>query len=299
MPAPAVMAEAAEAVATSAPANANTSLADLFPEDDELVPLAPLAAEPGILGLGAKMLKSKTAELAEHEKVKQGISFVKDKATAVAQSEKVQQSVEYAKRKKTEIAESERFQKGVEKTKEAIDIAKEKAKGLQEKVGNVWQSGRGSISRVRAKANNMSWKGSARDTLDIAAREEQWKGIKIQGAEELTVPARTEHTCCYHVSKGSTLRWSFRVKDHDIGFGVRMRVQQWGGSREDDVLEIERFDNADTITGSWVADEDRTMVLVFDNRHSKLRSKTVAYFSGTEKPPVYVEDSIADPSIVA
>ena len=24
----------------------------------------------------------------------------------------------------------------------------------------------------------------------------------------------------YHVSKGSTLRWTFRVKDHDIGFAV-------------------------------------------------------------------------------
>ena len=31
------------------------------------------------------------------------------------------------------------------------------------------------------------------------------------------------------------------------------------------------------------------MVLVFDNKYSKLRSKTVAYFTGTEKPPVFVE----------
>merc|ERR1712203_960809 len=134
-----------------------------------------------------------------------------------------------------------------------------------------------------------AWKGSARDTLDIAAREEQWKDIKVQGAEELSVPARTEHTSAYHVSKGSTLRWTFRVKEHDIGFGVRMRVQQWGGSREDEVLAVERYDAADTISGSWVADEDRTMVLAFDNRYSKLRSKTVAYIVGTEKPPVFTE----------
>merc|ERR1712176_1578721 len=81
----------------------------------------------------------------------------------------------------------------------------------------------------------------------------------------------------------------FRVKDNDIGFGVRMRVQEWGGSREDEVLAVERYDSADTISGSWVADEDRTMVLVFDNRYSKLRSKTVAYIVGTEKPPVFTE----------
>ena len=54
------------------------------------------------------------------------------------------------------------------------------------------------------------------------------------GAEELSVPARTEHTCAYHVSKGSTLRWTFRVKDHDIGFAVRMRVQVWGGAQEEE-----------------------------------------------------------------
>ena len=115
------------------------------------------------------------------------------------------------------------------------------------------------------------------------------------GAEELSVPARTEHTCAYHVSKGSTLRWTFRVKDHDIGFAVRMRVQVWGGSQEEEVLAMERYDNNDTISGSWVADEDRTLVLAFDNRYSKLRSKTVAYIVGTEKPPVFVEERQEDP----
>lgn len=128
-------------------------------------------------------------------------------------------------------------------------------------------------------------RGSARETLDISAREEQWRGIKVQGAEELAVPARTEHTCAYHVSKGSTLRWTFRVKEHDIGFAVRMRVQQWGGSREDEVLAMERYDSVDTVSGSWVADEDRTIVLAFDNRYSRLRSKTVAYIVGTERAP--------------
>merc|ERR1712151_1407192 len=88
---------------------------------------------------------------------------------------------------------------------------------------------------------------------------------------------------------GSTLRWTFRVKEHDIGFSVRMRVQVWGGSREDTVLDMERYDSVDTISGSWVADEDRTMVLAFDNRYSRLRSKTVAYIVGTEKPSVFTE----------
>merc|ERR1740123_1077176 len=107
----------------------------------------------------------------------------------------------------------------------------------------------------------------------------------------MAVPARTEHTSAFHVSKGSTLRWTFRVKENDIGFGVRMRVQEWGGSREEEVLPVERYDCADTISGSWVADEDRTMILAFDNRYSRLRSKTVAYMVGTEKPPVFTEQA--------
>merc|ERR1712094_27983 len=72
-----------------------------------------------------------------------------------------------------------------------------------------------------------------------------------------------------------------------------------GGSREDEVLAVERYDSADTISGSWVADEDRPMVLVFDNRYSKLRAKTVAYFTGTEKPPVFVESQDAAPAAAA
>jgi len=260
-----------------------------------------------MIGIGAKMLRSKTSELAESERVKQAVQKAKDIGDKVVQS----QSAQFVKNKTTEILESERVQKGIEytkekatvaatkagevkdkvaeKTKEGLEYAKEKTKGFQEGAKSVWSSGRGSISRVRANVSNLAWKGSARDTLDIAAREEQWKGMKIQGAEELSVPARTEHTCCYVVKKGETLRWTFRVKEHDVGFGVRMRVQAYGGAKEEEVLSTERYDSTDTISGSWVADEDRTMVLVFDNKYSKLRGKTVAYYTGTEKPPVFVE----------
>jgi len=243
-------------------------------------------------------------KVSEMESVQKGVQYIVDKSKVVQQkvseSERVQQSVEFVRKKTTELAESERFQKTVEKAKDTakavgekttqgIEIAKEKTKALREKAGEVWQRGGGTISKVRSSVSTMSWKGNARDTLDIAAREEMWKNIRVQGAEEFAVPARTEHTSAYHVSKGATLRWTFRVKDNDIGFGVRMRVQEWGGSREDEVLAVERYDCADTISGSWVADEDRTIVLAFDNRYSRLRAKTVAFIVGTEKPPVFTE----------
>jgi len=180
-----------------------------------------------------------------------------------------------------------------QRTAEGLEVAKEKTKDLREGASAVWQKGRGHISKVKASLSSVAWKGSARDTLDIAAKEEMWKNIRVQGAEELVVPARTEHKTAYHVAKGSTLRWTFRVKDYDIGFGVRMRVQEWGGSREDEVLPVERYDSADTISGSWVADEDRTIILAFDNRYSRLRAKTVAYMVGTEKAPAFADPAAA------
>ncbi|CAJ1361861.1 unnamed protein product [Effrenium voratum] len=236
------------------------------------------------------------------ESVQKGYQKIQEVSQRVTENEKVQQSVEWAKKRASEIAESERVQKGLEvakdtgkvvmeKTQQGLEAVKEKTRELRAGAGTVWEKGRGSIQRIRTEGvSAVAWRGSARDTLDIAAREEQWKDIKVQGAEELLVPARTEHTCAYHVSKGSTLRWTFRVKDYDIGFAVRMRVQVWGGAQEEEVLAVERYDNKDTISGSWVADEDRTMILAFDNRFSKLRSKTVAYLVGTEKPPSFVEE---------
>jgi hypothetical protein len=44
------------------------------------------------------------------------------------------------------------------------------------------------------------------------------------------VAARKEYTTNYFVEKGTMVKWSFRVKDYDIGFGVRIRVMQDGGS---------------------------------------------------------------------
>lgn len=252
---------------------------------------------PGILG----RIKEKVAE---SETVKKGVGFVVEKSKAmgqkVAESERVQQSVEFVRKKTVELAESERLQKGIEyakgtakavteKTQQGLEFAKEKTRAVREGAGTAWEKGRGSIQRARAEVGKIAWRGSARETLDMAAREEQWKGIKVQGAEEISVPPRTEHTSSFHVSRGSTLRWTFRVKDYDIGFGVRMRVQEWGGSKEEEVLAVEKYDSADTVSGSWVADENRTIVLSFDNRYSRLRSKTVAYIVGTEKPPIFTE----------
>lgn len=281
-PSPAPTAEPADATDTadppSVPAAASADPPAEAAEHD--------AAEGGLLGRLREKVAPTVQRVAEMESVQRGVERIKEVSHRVAENEKVQQGVEKVQ-KGLEVAK-DTGKVVMEKTQQGIEVVKEKTREWRAGAGTVWEKGRGSIQRIRTEGvSALAWRGSAQDTL---AMEEQWKDIKVQGAEELSVPARTEHTCAYHVSKGSTLRWTFRVKDYDIGFAVRMRVQVWGGSQEEEVLAMERYDNNDTISGSWVADEDRTLVLAFDNRYSKLRSKTVAYIVGTEKPPVFVEE---------
>lgn len=294
-PAEATVAPAAPA----APSPAPTAEPDASDTADPAVPAAAASdppeeaaneheaeAEGGLLGRLREKVAPTVQRVAEMESVQRGVERIKEVSHRVAENEKVQQGVEKVQ-KGLEVAK-DTGKVVMEKTQQGIEVVKEKTREWRAGAGTVWEKGRGSIQRIRTEGvSALAWRGSAKDTL---AMEEQWKDIKVQGAEELSVPARTEHTCAYHVSKGSTLRWTFRVKDYDIGFAVRMRVQVWGGSQEEEVLAMERYDNNDTISGSWVADEDRTLVLAFDNRYSKLRSKTVAYIVGTEKPPVFVEE---------
>lgn len=283
-PSPAPTAEPADASDTADPAVPAAAASD--PPEEAANEHEAEAAEGGLLGRLREKVAPTVQRVAEMESVQRGVERIKEVSHRVAENEKVQQGVEKVQ-KGLEVAK-DTGKVVMEKTQQGIEVVKEKTREWRAGAGTVWEKGRGSIQRIRTEGvSALAWRGSAKDTL---AMEEQWKDIKVQGAEELSVPARTEHTCAYHVSKGSTLRWTFRVKDYDIGFAVRMRVQVWGGSQEEEVLAMERYDNNDTISGSWVADEDRTLVLAFDNRYSKLRSKTVAYIVGTEKPPVFVEE---------
>lgn len=257
-------------------------------------------ANPPASSSFVEKLREVGGKVTQHESVQKAMQFVADKSKVVQEkAQAVRQEVAQ------KVAENESVQKGVqfvvdkskvvtekvaERTMQGLEFAKEKTQAVRAQVGTVWGKGKGTIQKVRTEGvSAIAWRGKARDTLEATAREEQWKNIRIQGAEEMSIPARTEHTSAYHVTKGSTLRWTFRVKDYDIGFSVRSRVQEWGGSKEEEVLGVERYDNADTISGSWVADEDRTMILAFDNTYSRLRAKTIAYMVGTEKPPVLSE----------
>ncbi|CAD7931989.1 unnamed protein product [Amoebophrya sp. A120] len=208
----------------------------------------------------------------------------KEKYGEFLANEKVQKTLEKTEEYKSKVIEKsgEIKSKVEEKTKEYLDKTKEVKERASVKSKELWSKGKGKIVKIRNEVG-LVWGKSAQEVLlQRGEAAKKWKEIKIRGAEELSVSARSEYTTAYLVEKGTLMRWSFRVKDFDIGFGVRVRVMQDGGSVEEDVLPVERYDNVDTIEGSWVADEDRTMVLVFDNTYSRLRSKNVAFLVGTE-----------------
>jgi hypothetical protein len=160
-----------------APATADSQVASETTETQDNEPLPDPPAEPtGILGLGAKMVRKTTADLAENERVKNTVQYLADKSKVVTESERVQQSVQYVKDKTTQIVESERVQKGLEiakekaqiaqekasevthkvseKTKAAVEFAKDKTQGIREGAANVWSAGRGSIQRARASVSS-------------------------------------------------------------------------------------------------------------------------------------------------
>jgi len=271
--------------------------------DDNLQPLDnPLPDPPKAESGKMDQLMGKAQELFETGKIKAGEAWEKaqenerikhftDKTIEVAgraqekAMEKYDQASEKAKEKIEQIKENEKVKQVVAKTGEYIEKTKEAGGKTKAKTKAIWGRGKGKVVKIRNELN-LTWGENAKEVLlKRAEAAQKWQDIKIKGAEDMTISARSEFTTAYFVEKGTLMRWSFRVKDYDVGFGVRVRVMQDGGSVEEDVLPVERFDNADTIEGSWVADEDRTMVLVFDNTYSKFRSKTVAFLVGTVAPP--------------
>ncbi|CAD7977146.1 unnamed protein product [Amoebophrya sp. A25] len=195
--------------------------------------------------------KGKYAEAMELERVKLALEKGQEYKEKIGE-----RAAEY----KEKIGEktSELKSKLEEKTSEYRDKAKEAKEKTAEKTKALWKRGKGKIVKVRNEMG-LAWGKTAQEILlqkEEAAKK--WTDIKIRGAEDIVVSARSEFTTAYLVEKGTLMRWSFRVKDFDIGFGVRVRVMKDGGSVEEDVLPVERYDNVDTIEGSWVADEDST-----------------------------------------
>ena len=145
-----------------------------------------------------------------------------------------------------------------------------------------------------AKVAGARWREHASGALMGAAPMTEPKFLKLvqDGGEVLQIPRRTAWTQAFSLRAGASLRWEFRVQSHDLGFALRRRAMQKGGSVEVDVVDAKRFPAGVAVAGDWTAIEPCTVVAAFDNAYSLLTPKrVVAKFSvndPTPKPPTPV-----------
>jgi hypothetical protein len=242
-------------------------------------------------GTVVETVKTKAGEIAASERVQAGKTLVTDTA---------RKGVEKVKDTAQTVREHETVQKGLEAAEKARVTAVEKtAVAAAAAVGGtisaasvakqVWSNGKGEMQRAKAAIKAGDWSGSARSTLDMKEREEEWANFKVRGCEEVTVAAWKEYTTSYFVKSGMTIMWTFRVQKLDIQFCLRSRVMADGGAVELELMSTEKCDDTETVTGSWTAPEDTNVIIVFDNTYSMMRPKTIAYVVGVSDPAAVAE----------
>jgi hypothetical protein len=81
----------------------------------------------------------------------------------------------------------------------------------------------------------------------------------------------------WHVNVGDTIRWKFAIKSFDIGFRVILRTMGEGGALEEVVVDPIKVAEDSFAEGTWTVEETGTVVILWDNTDSILRSKEIAY----------------------
>ncbi|KAK7248077.1 hypothetical protein SO694_00087164 [Aureococcus anophagefferens] len=147
--------------------------------------------------------------------------------------------------------------------------------------------------------------GAATRTLRSGAQQSAVEGLDGQAVTDdpcgdgdvLEIAPRVARALePFHLARGSTLRWAFRVEAYDLGFSLRRRGFM-GGGVETDLVEAQRFGAVATFTGEWRADAACQVLAEFDNSYSVLRSKVVRYRFRVEKHPAWaLEKPNAPPS---
>lgn len=100
--------------------------------------------------------------------------------------------------------------------------------------------------------------------------------LSAVGATEIQIPARSRHEVNIHVPAGSAVVWKARVRTQDIIFELSETYDE-----KEPVVRVEPIKCPCTkpIKGTLKPQkENRTLVLAFDNSHSQLQKKTVAYW---------------------
>lgn len=98
------------------------------------------------------------------------------------------------------------------------------------------------------------------------------------GAVEADITARKSLQIPFRTLLNDTVCWEFQVQHLDVDFEVRSRTQgEQGGALECVIMPRIRAVQGEQVTGEYRAIDDATIVLVWDNTSSWMRSKRIAY----------------------
>ena len=145
---------------------------------------------------------------------------------------------------------------------------------------------RTSIQKVTDVTKNISF--ASADSIRYKKLYDSFN--KEEKTIEITVNAGTFAQIPFFVPKGRAIVWKILVKTLDIGLSFKLRVQELGGAIEHD-LEYERK----VMAGEYCVgdrkemNEDRHIVMILNNKLSKLRNKTLIYKVTIAQPEIIAE----------
>ena len=145
---------------------------------------------------------------------------------------------------------------------------------------------RTSIQKVTDATKNISF--ASADSIRYTKLYDSFN--KEEKTIEITVNAGTFAQIPFFVPKGRAIVWKILVKTLDIGLSFKLRVQELGGAIEHD-LEYERK----VMAGEYCVgdrkemNEDRHIVMILNNKLSKLRNKTLVYKVTIAQPEIIAE----------
>eukprot|EP00284_Hemiselmis_tepida_P012579 CAMPEP_0174928062 /NCGR_PEP_ID=MMETSP1355-20121228/22714_1 /TAXON_ID=464990 /ORGANISM="Hemiselmis tepida, Strain CCMP443" /LENGTH=463 /DNA_ID=CAMNT_0016174203 /DNA_START=150 /DNA_END=1541 /DNA_ORIENTATION=+ len=248
-------------------------------EDVTLVE-APAASEEGLQRVRKRDMIMKVAA--------NPMKYVKDVASKVAQNETVKSQVDRLHQATTNLSQATTDFVGQAKDRIGAVLKKEPAEGgATDGADSVKDDRRGKyagwiLETVKTKGAAVFYlarraTGSSEEApFDVARKQPR--------VEVIEIAARTDLKTTFNVQAGDTLKWTMAIKSYDVSFKVMMRkMMDVGGSDDEELVPSMKVDSTSVGEGTYTVQESGTVVLIWDNGYSLLRSKTVAYRAWVER----------------
>eukprot|EP00940_MAST-03C_sp_MAST-3C-sp2_P001962 g1962.t1 len=227
------------------------------------------------------------------EKIKEKYKAARDSETAKNVERRLSAAGTYA----NDAYESVKA-KSIATVKEASERVTEKTKGLRKKAAEQWDDASTRIEELRKRAREKYpqyfGKNQGQKSAEAfrQALNRGFEGVEIKAGQRFQLPFRVAG------KENRELRWEFYLWDYDIEFKVLQRTMAIGGAVEVHVRNPSKCKCDAPIKGFYKSTEAGTIVLVWDNSASWMRSKHIAYrayFADSDEDEGERESSEATP----